>query len=145
MNVLRRVKARPKATDWAPDELMTLTEAVGVFWPDGPLTVPSLRTEIRKGHLIAERIAGKLFVTPNALQEMRTRCQDKPTVRVSSSGSALGESQSTSSSTPDMKRAQVAAQMNVQERRNRLRTTSQKSMQPPTARTTQPTCQSQIS
>ena len=60
---------------WAEDDLMTLWEAVAVFWPDGPLTVASLRTEIRFGNLICERIAGKMLVTPRLLAEMRNRCR----------------------------------------------------------------------
>jgi hypothetical protein len=48
---------------------MTLVEAVAVFWPDGPLTVRSLRTEIAKASLTAERIAGKDLVTPADLKD----------------------------------------------------------------------------
>ena len=69
---LARARNRPRPEEWRDDELMTLAEAAAVFWPDGPLTVRSLRTEIAKGSLTAERIAGKVFVTPAALKEMRS-------------------------------------------------------------------------
>ena len=41
----------------------TLAEAVALFFPRGPLTVSSLRNEIRKGRLRATKPAGKLLVT----------------------------------------------------------------------------------
>jgi hypothetical protein len=49
---------------------MMLAEAVEVFWPEGPLTIASLRTEIRKGRLTSARVAGRLFVTPADLKRM---------------------------------------------------------------------------
>ena len=72
-------RKRPLPEEWRDDELMTLVEAVAVFWPDGPLTVRSLRTEISRGSLTAERIAGKDLVTPTALKEMRQRCRARRT------------------------------------------------------------------
>ena len=45
---LGRARKRPRPEEWRDDELMTLVEAVVVFWPDGPLTVRSLRTEIKR-------------------------------------------------------------------------------------------------
>ena len=67
-----RVARRPNPADWRADEPLMLTEAVELFWPHGPLTVASLRTEIRKGRLRASRVAGRLFVTPNDIQRMFT-------------------------------------------------------------------------
>jgi hypothetical protein len=49
------------------DELMTLQEAVDLHWPDGPLTVPTLRTAIRDGQLAVCEIAGKFFLTRRLL------------------------------------------------------------------------------
>ena len=59
------------------DRPYPLARAVELFLGP-PWTVSSLRTEIRKGRLVAERIAGKLAVTEAAIQEMRVRCQEKP-------------------------------------------------------------------
>jgi len=49
---------------------MTLPEAVALFWPDGPLTVRSLRTAIRDRRLPVSVVAGKHLVTKRALAEM---------------------------------------------------------------------------
>lgn len=69
-NPFARLQARPLPADWPEDEPMTLPEAVAVFWPDGPLTITSLRTAIRNGDLAFRKIAGKVFTTPRALKEM---------------------------------------------------------------------------
>jgi hypothetical protein len=52
---------------WAHDELMNLAEAARLMWPDGPLTERSLRTAIREGRLPISVVAGKFFVTKQAL------------------------------------------------------------------------------
>jgi hypothetical protein len=62
-----RIEARPDPLSWDMDELMTLTEAVELHWPDGPLTVPTLRTAIRDGQLAVCEIAGKFFLTRRLL------------------------------------------------------------------------------
>lgn len=67
-----RVVRRPDPALWDTDELMTLSEATALFWPDGPLTVRSLRTAIRDRRLPVSVIAGKHFVTKRALAEMST-------------------------------------------------------------------------
>ena len=67
---LPRVRRRSSPAEWDPDEPMTLTEAVAVFFPEGPLSVASLRTEIRKGRLRASKVAGRLFVTPADLRSL---------------------------------------------------------------------------
>ncbi|MCO5091704.1 hypothetical protein [Bosea sp. (in: a-proteobacteria)] len=56
--------------DWKEDELLTLTEAVALFWPRGPLTVTSLRTAGHEGTLEITVVAGKHFVTPAAIRSM---------------------------------------------------------------------------
>lgn len=65
-----RVARRPDPAQWDLDELMTLPEAVALFWPDGPLTVRSLRTAIRDRRLPVSVVAGKHLVTRRALTEM---------------------------------------------------------------------------
>jgi hypothetical protein len=121
---LARARNRPRPEEWRDDELMTLAEAAAVFWPDGPLTVRSLRTEIAKGSLTAEQIAGKVFVTPAALKEMRQRCRARRTLRDSTSANARDAIQSGSSSTPEMRSAQAAALEIVRARRGHLRVIS---------------------
>ena len=60
------------------EPLYTLKEAVEKYFPGGTITVAALRTEIRKGRLIPERIAGKFCVTESAIRRMRKLCREKP-------------------------------------------------------------------
>jgi len=55
----------------------TLKQAVAKFYPDGPITVSSLRTEIRKGRLEIERIAGRICVTQADIAKMLERCREE--------------------------------------------------------------------
>jgi hypothetical protein len=72
-----RVIERPDPRQWETDELMTLAEAVALFWPRGPLTVRSLRTAIRDERLPVSVVAGRHLVTKRALKEM-SRCTPLP-------------------------------------------------------------------
>ena len=67
------------------EPLYTLKQATEKFFPNGPLTVASLRNEIRKGRLQATMPAGKLLVTEQALVEMLERCRVQRSHRDSSS------------------------------------------------------------
>ena len=68
-----RVAERPRVENWLPDELLTLPEAVALFWPSGPLTLTSLRTAGHEGSLEITVVAGKHFVTPAAIRSMGRR------------------------------------------------------------------------
>ncbi|MBR1188545.1 hypothetical protein [Bradyrhizobium sp. AUGA SZCCT0160] len=68
----KRVEARPDPRSWEMDELMTLKEAVELHWPDGLITVPTLRTSIRQGRLAVCEIAGKYFLTRRLLLALST-------------------------------------------------------------------------
>ncbi|WP_156917688.1 hypothetical protein [Salinarimonas rosea] len=63
----RRVERRPDPRSWDPDEIMTLPEAAALLWPDGVVTVATLRTAIRDGILVPVRIGRRLFVTRRLL------------------------------------------------------------------------------
>lgn len=65
-----RVVMRRDPAQWSDVELMSLYEAAALFWPDGPLTVTSLRTAVRDGKLGVTEIAGKLLTTKAAIAEM---------------------------------------------------------------------------
>jgi len=68
------------------EPVYSLKQAVERFFPNSPLTVASLRHEIRKGRLQATMPAGKLLVTERALVEMLERCrvpQNNPTLLAS--------------------------------------------------------------
>jgi hypothetical protein len=72
-----RVMQRPHPALWARHELLTLTEAAVLFWPDGLLTVSTLRTAAKHGQLAVANIAGRLFTSPAALNEMAACRRDK--------------------------------------------------------------------
>ncbi len=79
-----RVRARPNPESWGMDELLTLQEAAELCWPEGPLTVTSLRTAVRDRQLAVAMVAGKFLTTKRQLAEMAT-CHllgtaEKPTV-----------------------------------------------------------------
>ena len=88
--VLARVQRRPNPADWPDDEPMTLKEIIAVFYPDGPLTVASLRSSIAAGRLTPSFVAGKHFITPAQLRELfrPQPCPDAPKVRASTSAPA---------------------------------------------------------
>lgn len=79
-----RVAKRPDPAQWSDAELMSLYEAAALFWPDGPLTVTSLRTAVRDGKLGVAEIAGKLLTTKAAIAEMSscTLRQRAPTAEI---------------------------------------------------------------
>ncbi len=120
---LFRVKARPNPADWGEDESMTLVEAVSVFFPHGPLTLSSFRTEIAAGRLEVARVAGKDLTTPRAIRKMVTPCRAVKPSRPAS-GTAPTPTPG-SSSTGNGKSAQAAAAKTLTERRKRLKPTSQ--------------------
>jgi hypothetical protein len=65
-------------TDIGPDDPVPLATAARLFFPAGGVSISSLRTEIRHGRLVVERIAGRDFVTKRAIDEMRSRCRVNP-------------------------------------------------------------------
>ena len=93
-----------------PPRLYRLAEAVSAFFPQGGITVKSLRTEARAGRLSIIRIANKDFVTAEAIQSMLERCtcrasENRP---VSISANATDASRNGSSLTERVKSAQAA-------------------------------------
>src|SRR5689334_12497976 len=71
------------------DDLVRLADAPALFFPCGGVTLNTLRTEIRRGTLVPERIGGKYFVTPRAIREMRLSCR-APVSRHALSSDATG-------------------------------------------------------
>src|SRR5260221_2183266 len=59
-----------------PDTPLRLEHAVQLAFPCGGMTVSGLRREVARGRLVIERIAGKDFVTLQAINEMRVKCRD---------------------------------------------------------------------
>lgn len=67
---LDRLQARPDPGSWADDELVTLSEAVALFMPHGPLTAAALRTAYRRGELAGREVCGRIFTTRRDLDAM---------------------------------------------------------------------------
>jgi hypothetical protein len=72
----------------------SLAQAVQRFFPDGPITVSTLRNAIRDGHLQATKPQGKLLVTESWLWEWLQKC------RVAKNLRACGSSPPNPSETP---------------------------------------------
>lgn len=74
------------------DTPLSLPVAAAVAFPDGTMTTIGLRTEHRAGRLEMEQIAGKLYVTLDAIKAMRALCSyrnteiDRPGVNPGSPG-----------------------------------------------------------
>lgn len=118
---LSRCHARSSPVDWADDDPMTLVEAIAVFFPDGLLTVSSLRTEIANGRLATAKVAGRYYVTPanlKALFEPRVlpcpESQKAPAFTFARPGPTGGPKPSTSSGMVEQKSALAAARMSLQ-------------------------------
>jgi hypothetical protein len=109
------------------DPAYPLAVAVAKFFaPESGVTVSSLRTEIRKGRLIPERIAGKLLVTEQAIKDMRDRCRELPKPRACTSATEPTEDDTGSSSTKAGSLALAAAKQTVTTLKRRSRGTSPK-------------------
>ncbi len=100
------------------EPVYSLAEAVDRFLPGGVWTVSSLRTEIRKGRLQVERIAGKFGVTESAIEEMRKLCRERQKAHGSTSGNGQAERPSGVLETENAKSARVAARRQPAVRRN---------------------------
>jgi hypothetical protein len=66
---------KPSADQIGIDTPLRLAVAVKIAFPNGALTVSGLKKEIERGRLIVEIIAGKMFVTLRAIEEMRRLCR----------------------------------------------------------------------
>jgi hypothetical protein len=100
------------------EPVYTLKQAVEKFFPDGPLTVASLRHEIRKGRLQATMPAGKLLITERALVEMLERCRVQPSNPILPASELRPGPLSGSSETERIARAQAAASALMTKKRN---------------------------
>src|SRR6187200_483511 len=103
-----------------------LARAVSLFFPEGGVTVSTLRTEARKGRLALERIGGKNFVTGEAINQMRELCRVERKVRASTLEAAKAGASSGSSVTENTKRALAAARQAARELKENCRNTSPK-------------------
>jgi hypothetical protein len=91
---------------------MTLKEAVAVFSRDLPITMPMLRTEIRKGGLPAVRVAGKFYVTPQQLRDLFKPCpvdqKDRGSISAGGASTAAAAARFQTSGSSEMERLKLA-------------------------------------
>lgn len=71
----------PRLQELSENTPLRLDAAVKAAFPNGGITVTGLRSEIAKGRLEVELIAGKLFTTLGAIARMRERCRVIPNER----------------------------------------------------------------
>jgi hypothetical protein len=93
------------------DTPLRLEQAAKLAFPFGGMTVSGLRREAAKGRLVIERIAGKQFVTLQAINEMRAQCRADQKVPASTSANVAAAKVSTSFSTEKTRSALAAAQV----------------------------------
>lgn len=126
---LARIALRPDPAQWGDDEPMTLAEAAALFFPQGPLTLCSLRTAVGAGKLEIARVAGKDLTTPRAIRKLV-----KPTCRAARQNLPASGSETTppagSSSIASGRSAQAAAAMTLKAQRKRSKRISQNATSP---------------
>jgi hypothetical protein len=113
-----------------PDTPLRLRDAVAIAFPYGGMTVSGLRREASRDRLQIEKIAGKQFVTLQAINEMRAKCRVEPKEPASICASATDVRPFGLSSTERMKSAQVACQMTAEALKKRSPNTSPESIGP---------------
>lgn len=92
------------APDPYEDSPLTLKEACQIFFR-GRITPVTLRAEARRGRLTIMRVGRADFVTPQAMREMMTKCQDQP----KELGSTSIQSNANGSSETDRSQSALAA------------------------------------
>lgn len=63
------------ASQVTPHTILRLADAARLAFPDGSITVVSLRREAQKGHLTVWRIAGKDMTSLAEIERMKDRCR----------------------------------------------------------------------
>ena len=111
--------------------LMTLTDAAAWLDPSGKLSARSLKTESERGRLELIKIAGKHFVTEDALKEMIEKCRGNPKARDSMYTGDQAGKQSGSFGMDRTKKAQAAVRATAAVLKERSRRTSPKNTSHP--------------
>ncbi|MET4278544.1 MULTISPECIES: hypothetical protein [unclassified Bradyrhizobium] len=73
----RRIAAKPDASTWGDEDLMTLAEIVALLYPEGPISESFLRTSYRKGLLEVVLLNRKLLTCKRSVREMFERASRK--------------------------------------------------------------------
>jgi hypothetical protein len=107
----------------------TLEQAVRLFFPEGPITVSTLRSAIKKQKLQATMPEGKLLVTEAWLAEWLDRCRVAANLPVCGSSPASADDPERGSSLMARNDAALAAaRLILRERDKSLPATSKKSI-----------------
>jgi hypothetical protein len=113
------------------DTPLRLNVAAALAYPDGSMTTSGLRREAARGRLVIERTAGKDYTTLGAIRQMRELCRREARGRDCGSDARVAiekpgnhTTQCGSSETDNIRRAQAAARMIVQELKERSPNTS---------------------
>jgi hypothetical protein len=136
---LARAKARPDPAQWGEDEVMTLFEAAAVFFPQGPLTLSSLRRAAAAGTLEIAKVVGKDLTTPRAIRKLvKPSCRAAKPSRHDSGSEKTKDagSSSTDQRESDGRSAQVAAATMLMALRKRSKPISEDGTQPQSAQLT---------
>lgn len=72
---LRQIRPMADSIDWTDDTPRRLSVIAKLAFPEGGMTASSLRREAERGRLAIERIAGKDFMSFQAIAEMRKLCR----------------------------------------------------------------------
>ena len=106
--------------------LLTLDDAAKRLDPSGRLSARSLRTEAYRGRLVLVKIAGKHFVTEDALQEMIKECRFKESPRAYGSVRVTGKNRIGLSKTEENSTSLAVASKTALALRERSLSTSNK-------------------
>jgi hypothetical protein len=113
-----------------PDTPLRLAVAAKLAFPAGGMTEAGLRREGERGRLAMWKMAGKLFTTLRAIQEMGDQCRVPQKDPTSTSTSARAERRSGSSGTDHVKSARAALRAIAQGQSKPSPATSTKSTNP---------------
>lgn len=113
------------------DTPLRLNVAAALAYPDGSMTTSGLRREATRGRLVIERTAGKDYTTLGAIRQMRDLCRQEARgqdcgsdARVVTEKPGKRTTRYGSSEMENIRRAQAAARMIVQELKERSPNTS---------------------
>lgn len=84
-----------------PNTILRLADAARLAFPDGSITVTSLRREAAKGHLTVWRIAGKDMTSLAEIERMKDRCRVNAKVQGFGCDPSASTPMGASSSEPD--------------------------------------------
>lgn len=127
-------RAQLRREDISDDMPLRLDVAAELAFPDGSITLSSLRNEARKGRLAVWRVANKDMTTLAEIRRMMERCRVNESLPASGSDQPRKDGRPSGSSKTEASRsaqgAEAALRKRVEEQKQRYRTTSPGSTTP---------------